>query len=581
MKRCSAILQQVYKTERGRWITGAVFAVLLYLLAVLLQPVITFYDNDDLNIAWALAGYRSGTPSFSHPFINCITAFIVSALYQAFPAVPWWYAVQTVCLVLSVMCVAACTLRICAKRGFSVLVPLVLLAVMCAGMFYYAIAQVMFTLTSTSLGMAAVAMVLAADDAEEKRAYAGYLTGSVLLLALSFLIRQSSGLCAACFWAASMLYRFVKARRAKAPACRIVITAVAACALVACLTAVNGWGRENQNAPDFMAFEDARASYMDYPHDLHYENRALYESIGWDETLQGLVDAWFYMDARINAETFQIAADGSAFANLSFSARVSYAWESAGIFLGKYPIAVYLTAILIGAFLALAGTCLYTRRYVELLAGCCMLAGAAALLGFLFYSGRMNLRAWMSIAFPAITALLLLAATGGEALAAARARKKIWGIYALSGALAVASVFCAYKIFRTVVSYDSVDTLATTRAVADYAIAHPGNVYIRDVYAANNFDALTVYPEQKPTNLIDWGGCDTKTRAREAQWRRNGYAAAPDASAFLDGNVRYICNPYDRFLPLLYAYMQGNYGVTAYAITDWIADDVAVVQFVR
>ena len=138
----------------------------------------------------------------------------------------------------------------------------------------------MFTLSSAALGMASVAMALAADEGDGKRAYAFYLYGSVVLLALSFLIRQSSGVSAACFWGAAMLYRVLASRRAKRGVGRAIVAAAVMCALIAALTYVNDWGRANQNAENFLAFENARAEYMDYPHDLYYENAPLYDGIG-------------------------------------------------------------------------------------------------------------------------------------------------------------------------------------------------------------------------------------------------------------------------------------------------------------
>ena len=578
MKRIVGALHRIYASEAGRWIAAAVLALALYLLAVVLQPVITFYDNDDLNIAWALAGYRSGLPSYAHPFINCITAFVVSALYGAFPSVPWWYAVQTGCMLLAVTCVTAATLKLAFRRRWPLLVPLMITALLCAGAYYYALSQVMFTLSSTLLGMASAAMALAAegDDPPARRRF--YWIACVLLLGLSLLIRQSSGLCAACFVFGCMAFRLLEGGRDKGRVQRVLVAAVSAVLLLAALVGVNAWGRANQNPAGFIEFENARAAYMDYPHDLQYENKPLYDAIGWDETLQGLVEAWFFMDERVNADTLSMAADGATYANLPVPMRAARAWESVGVFLGKYPIAVYLVIMIACALAALLVAFLRYRRVLPLLGGLCMAAGGAALLAFLYWQGRMNLRTHMTIAFPALMTILLFFLLSKPETDERETRRGAW-LYAACGGMALVSLFCGYKIFRTVVSYDSVDTLAETRAVAEYAMAHGDGVYIRDVYTANNFDALTVYPEEKPTNLIDWGGCDMYTRARVAQWALNGYDAPPNAQVFLDENVYYLCNPSEQYLPLFAAYMRERCGAAGYEITDTITPNVAVVRF--
>ncbi len=612
MKRANAWLNRIYAGEAGRWLLGAAVAAALYLLAATLQPVITFYDNDDLNIAWALAGYRSGAPSFSHPFINPMTAAVVSGLYALLPAVPWWYAVQTACMLLGVAVMAACTFKLCHQNGAPLFMPLVLLALICSAACYYAVSQVMFTLSSTLLGMGAVALALALQQSDPPARRRFYRIAGVALLALSLLIRQSSGLCAACFYFGALAIRLMEAhiaekplrsaaksempaetqRSARHPSARS-IPVTAACALLAVLVlaSVNGWGRANQNPAGFIEFENARAAFMDYPHDTYYENPELYESLGWDDALYGLVDAWFYMDARVNAETLSAASARSHVNAISAAERVRRGAETFAVFLGKYPIAVYLCVITLCAAAGLIAVSVLRRsHWLSLAGGCCMLLGAAALTGFLLWQGRINLRTLMTIAFPAMLALLLLAvcAYGGGRAAepAGTDGKRGLGARAVTlrcvcGALAAVSLFCGYKIFRTVVSYDSAGALEKARGIVDYARGHPEHIFIRDVYVGNNYDALTVYPDDKPINLIDWGGCDMYTRARAAQWRANGYAEGPYADVFFDDGVYYVCDPGDRYLQMLDTYLQTAWDAAGYEIVDRLPGGAAVVRFLR
>lgn len=580
MRKFCAWCKRVLHGERGRW--ALAFAVSLAALALMraLQPV-TFYDNDDLNICWALAGYRSGTPSFSHPFLNCAAAAFVSALYTLFPRVAWWLAVQTAALLVGMTAFCASLLKVCARRELSPLVPLGAFALCCLALFFYPVALVTFTLTSAVLGVGAVSLCIAADRGDAPRTFTAYLLGGAALLAGSFLIRQSAGLCACCFCFGALLYRFLTARLAadKRAAKRVLAVAGAAALLAVALTALNSFGRSALQPDGFLTFEEARASYMDYPHDAYHENPALYDSVGWDDTLAGLTDAWFYMDERVNAENLAAIVRGSAYARTSFAERLASGWRVFAVFLGKYPLAGYWCMLSLGvlALLLLAFLLGGKRAWPHAALGGALFLGAAALLAFLCAQGRMNLRTLMTVLYPwmaAGTLLTVLALPGKDA-----GRRRVFGGAALL-ALCAALSFPSYKIARTVYSYESAEQLSAARGLADYAMAHPGNVYIRDVYAANNFDATTVYPDEKPTNLMDWGGCDMYTSARAAQMEKNGLAS-PYADVFLLDNVYYVCEKDGAYLPMLADYMAGAWGAGTYEIADELPGGVAIVKFSR
>lgn len=579
-------MRRVFGGERGRWLIAALVSLAALACMRALQPA-TFYDNDDLNIAWALAGYRSGTPSFSHPFLNFLTAAFVSALYAVLPRAPWWLVVQSAGLLFGMTAFGASLLKIAADKRLPVWLPACVYGLFLAGVFFYPAVLVTFTLTSAVLGMGAVALALAVADADAIKTQRAYLGLCAALLVMSFLIRQSSGLCAACFVFAALGYRYLSARLCgdRAAAKRALVTAGALALCAALLTAANTFGRSALQPAGFLEFEEARAAYIDYPHDAYHENPALYASVGWDETLTGLADAWFFMDARIDAASLHALSEGSAFSQLGVLARLQNGVSVLVTFLGKYPIGVYLCLLCGGVLLGNVAAFLaaWRRAWPKLLLCGCLYLGAGALLGYLCYAGRMNLRTLMAVVYPllaggAATALLLLpdgAAWRKASPCPGRARRVLCGA-------AAAAVFCAmllpaYRTARTVYSYDSAEALAAARGLADYAMAHPGNVYIRDVYAANNFDAVTVYPDEKPVNLMDWGGCDMYTSARAAQMAKNGLTG-PYADVFLQDNVYYVCEKDGVYSAMLSDYMAARYGAGA-TVCDELSGGLAVIKF--
>lgn len=575
MKGLTGAVNRIYGSEKGRWALSALLCVLLVLLSRLLQTP-TFYDNDDLNIAWALAGYRSGTPSFSHPFINCITGAAVSGLYTLFPRVPWWYAVQLLAMALGVLSVFNALLRIASRRGLPVYAPILAIVLLSGGLFYYPLTLVTFTLSSTVAGCGAVAMLLALDMDDGQSVRRRYILCAMLLLIVCLLIRQSSGLALSCFFFAALFYRFLG--DGKTGRKTVLLTAAVAVASVALLTGVNGWGREHLNEPDFSAFDEARASYMDYPHDAYYENNALYEAQGWDGTLYELVNAWCYMDKRVNADSLNALSEGSAFAQMTAGERMRLGADTMGAFLGKYPLAVYWMTLLGCAFLLLLLATRFRKDgWRVLLTGGGVLLGTFALLYYLSYMGRMNLRTQMTVVYPAIVSLLLLAGTGWS-----KGERKDGGkrlpVLLCGGVIGLIMLFCGYRVFRTVVSYESAELLADAHTLTDYALAHPENVYIREVYAANNVDALTVYPAQKPTNLMDWGGCDTLTAARRDQLAINGLTGF-DADVFLQDNVYFVTTAEGPYLELLSQLMADRWQAASYQIVDTLDNGCIIVSF--
>ena len=580
LRKVCAWVDRAYGRERGRWAAAFIFSLLLLLLMRALQPV-TFYDNDDLNIAWALAGYRSGTPSFSHPFLNCITAAIVSLLYTLFPRVAWWLAVQTVGLLCGMTAFGASLTKVCFRRGLPATVPLGLFALSGAALFFYPVSLVTFTLTSSVLGLGAVSLCIAADRADAPGTFRAYLSLGAAMLAGSFLVRQSAGLCAACFYAGALVYRMADAYLAadRRAIKRVWITAGIAALAAATLTAANGVGRSALQPDGFLTFEEARASYMDYPHDSYQDDPALYTSVGWDGTLASLADAWFYMDERVDAERLNTIVEGSAFARMTFSERLRAGWQVFTEFLGKYPLAQYWCMLSIGVCAALLLAFLLSgkRAWLPAAVGVCLFIGAAFLTAFLCVQGRMNLRTLMTALYPWMAAGTLLTVLafpeGGEG------RRRTLGGAALL-MLCGAMLYPCYKIARTVYSYKSGEQLAIARGLASYVMAHPDGVYIRDVYAANSFDATSVYPEAKPTNLMDWGGCDMYSSARVAQMEKNGLTS-PYADVFLQGNVYYVCDKDGAYLPLLDEYMRSVRGASGYRVEGELAGGVLVVQFYR
>ena len=575
MKR---LLNGIYHTERGR-ILFAFGASVLILMIVLVSGRVSYYDCDDLNIAWALAGYRSGSPSFSHPFINCIMAAVVSGLYTLVPALPWWWIVQWFAVFLGMSAVFYACLAVGSRRNVPMLVPLFVSGVMTAVFYAYLVVSVTFTLSSAAVGAGAAALVLADDGGADSRQGRRCRVFGVALLVLAFLVRHSSGLAVACFYFGALAIRFAEKlllpkneRRGSRPERKkLVLNAGIAALCVLLLIGTNAWGRRALNPDGFLEFDEARGLYMDYPHDSYHENPVMYGSLGWSEALTRLVNYWFYMDERVTADTLRTAFDASAARNVPLLRKLSSVPKRLLTEAKAHPIAKYALAAAIVSVAALVALFLMSkqRRVLPFLAGLAYALGTAALLSYLVVMGRMNLRVLLTVLLPFVTCVLLICLELYDGNVAARAAGLL---------LAGAMLFPSQAIFRYVIHIKCDESIALSREVTAYVMAHPDTVFYRDTYTANNFDAYAVYPDEKPTNLMDWGGCDMYTAARTEQMQKNGITS-PYADVFLQENVRYIGTRDAECLHLLDVYMQETYQTDGYTITDELSDGIVVVSF--
>ena len=584
MKKLGDSIHRLYHSERARWLFSLLIALVLVGVAALLSTI-SYYDNDDLNIAWALAGYRTGTPSFAHPFINCLMAIVTSALYTVLPKIPWWLVLQLGAIVLGSTAVFASLLKVGARHRVPLILVLALMAALGAGLFYYGIVLVTFTLSATIAGAGATALVLSADAADEKKLRRRYLSFAVVLLAISLLVRNSSGIAAACFVLGALVYRAVEGKLSSSQPFtkQMLIFFVVSLAVTALLVGVNAYGRTAQNPEGFVAYDEARSSYMDYPHDTIAENPAAYAEAGWDGTLAAMASNWFYMDERITTDAFQTIAEKSAFASMSFGEKFARGASFMPSFFKNYPLSVYYGALVAIAYVAaLVLFALNRKRWFSLVGASAFLLGSVALIGYLLAEGRVNLRVWMTVSILTSVSIWLCALTAYDAKAEEKPRAVLGMLRAgLLGVMILASLGAGYKVFRTVVSYEdgTPDMLASSRAVTDYAVAHPENVYIRDVYAANNVDALRVYPENPPTNLIDWGGCDMNTITRAEQLAVNHLNSTWAKDLFRLDNVYYVGDQTAQYLPLMVDYMKEHCGAIGYEVVDTITGGVVAVRF--
>ena len=472
-----------------RWLLAALAAAVCMLLTHLLYNV-TFLNNDDTNIMYALAGYRSGTPYPAHRFVNVLLGLCISFLYRVLPAAPWWAIYQLAMLLLSLVIINACLLKLCERNGVPCLPAFLLLAVLYMGVFVYSVVWMTFTLTAAMLGTAATALLLSVDEPGDARgAQIASAAGAVLLLLLCFFTRNSSGYCMLCFVGAAVLYRWLCARGRMRRT--VVAAASVGAVLVAVVVAVNSLGIAYYNPAGFRAFETARGHFIDYPHATYEDDPAFFNELGWDASIYALADNLCFVDDAVNAETMEAAAAHRIGTEETLLRRIRNTLNAGILFFRGSGASEYMLVIvaLLWVFMLLC----FGRGgggRVELLMGCLVAAGAFLLCFYLCYAGRFPVRTFMLIAIPtALTeAVCTVCVYGANARRFLRIgtwkamyssntfhrRRRIYAVCA-----AVACVCLAWSLVKTQIalfSYDKSRLVQENATVEQYVISHPENV---------------------------------------------------------------------------------------------------------
>lgn len=578
MSRFFSLLKKLTSTPVRRFFTCLLLGLCLFLAGCCLSTP-TFYDNDDTNIAFALAGYLSGEPYPAHPFLNPILSAFVSFLYRILPWLPWWYLLQAAAVLISLAVVGACLFAIGEEKGLHPLISLALFFGLALGSFYYPLFLATFTLTSACLGTAAVCLLLIPK--KEDQSFTGGDLLSLLFLALAFLFRNSSGYSILCFYLGALVYRLaslILARADKKSVLSLLWLGGTALILSLCLILVYSWGEVHFNEPEFSAFEAGRGRFLDYPVDSFGENPELYQSVGWDGSLYNMVKQWFYMDERVSGETFAAILSGSS---ATGPRSPSALFQELSSFFSIRPVGQYQALIPILFLLsALLGTGFMKEGRTSLFFSLCMFLGGCALTLFLVLSGRIVLRAFQLIAIPTGASVLFLCLQALPKTSHTNKKntplpRRLLQIASLLP-LGLALVLCC-QLGRITLRYDSTELLKESQSLFAYVLEHPDTIFIRDTHVANNVDALTVYPDQKPVNLLDWGGTSAYTGAKQLQLER--FDLLPfTAEVFFREDVRLITSPDSRDYKSFVSYLESRYPGADLRLETMITEQAAVYR---
>ena len=271
---------------------------------------------------------------------------------------------------------------------------------------------------------------------------------------------------------------------------------------------------------DYLRWQQANVNAIDYG-GLSAADGDTLNVIGWTQSMKELGLNWCFLDASMSAEAFEAIPPDTSGRSLSGAMdTVRRAMtRSPGMKASMYAVAG-LCALAAGLSL-LGGR---GRRLWPFLASVGCGAGAAALIFYLAWMGRLPARAAMTVLLPANAMALWLALQAAATLwESGRAPRR--GLAAAAVLVCAAMLApCAMAAYRATYNPFGTSGESACTQLERYALANGDELIVTD---GNCCDDRALFPDWsagKPANLLlAWGGWNNHSEGYRAAFARFGY----------------------------------------------------------
>lgn len=588
-------LRDALQKDRYCWLAAAVVTGLFFAWA-LRVTVMSFMTNDDKAILRAIGRIANNGPAGITTFSRPMFCAMLAQLYRLAPGGYWyaWYhlAIVLLCCTVTGRCIHL-KLR---RRMWPVWIGFFIHGLLCAGLFLYPIAEMSFTVTPALAGSAAVALILCRDDTSGR--IGPWITDvcSILLMVLCCLQRKSTGKCLQCFWALAMGYQFLRPLAYRRPkwwksmlrtaVCAAVTVAVISSAVAVTYPAPPAEDEPAQTEQSAGGYSRSTAEYyrsqvMDYL--LNNLTDEQLEKAGLPPELSALLRTWYFMDERINTDTFinivtmygnngakaesspedETASGTPSLRDMLASATKGEEQQHTDYMAYAFAgLTVLLVLVLLRLLRGFAG-------WLETLCGLCAAGGAGILFLYLIQGNRFPLRVFLIVAIPAAVTMLLMvldvppSAAGGSPV---RRRITVW----LTGLSVLGLCICCASMVRAVPYTSSPltswDVFEDQRATESYANAHPDIHFITNFLSQQDLDPFHS-PWGYPSNMSRWGG--------------TGFTASTNrhyADYFFEDDVRLMYYQPSTLIAML-QYLSLDFGPVQAVCTDKLTKTIWVADF--
>lgn len=524
-----------------------------------------YYDlNDDVLIKDILSGVYSGTPDGHTMQLLYPLGLLLSLLYRAL-SIPVFGVFLLLCQFGSIWTIGYRTIRRCEKRREK------LLALAAQGFFWFAafgwhLVFLQYTVTAGMLAGAAIFWFLTSKG--EGRGPADFLKDNLPALALywlAFCLRSEMALLLLPLAGVAGLCKWGREKKVFAieNVCKYPVTFGAlALGLLFCLAA-DGLAYGGGDWKAFRQFFDERTELYDYQKDFidnYEENAADYEALGVTGARQALLANYnFGVDDSID-ESLLAQLKEAAIARLQSGgfwkkSAAEGLWSLRRLhWLGGQDFP-YNVVFLICGIVALGLWFVKGRKYLLWQIPLCLGTGAALWM-FLLLRDRLADRVFHPLYLgqtAVFVGLLLLEMEkdqsrkeGQTKNSAAKAGKLSAAPGHLAAGAAAVLVFC-FCLIQTPKTYASISAESVRReavnevnaAVMDYCSAHPGRLFLEDVYSTVDYSEKITVDRDKPFNYDLLGGWLVKSPLTKEKLAAFGFSTMGEAAA-AGGNVSLI-----------------------------------------
>ncbi|MFH1512389.1 MAG: hypothetical protein ABIG45_03435, partial [Bacillota bacterium] len=288
------------------WGLGILFSALLFaLLYTLYAP--QYVTNDDAVILRAFMGYEGGVPATFHLYTHTVFAWMLYGLAVLFPGVAWFSILQIALLFLSSAVIIKSFAQIASRslktrRGEWAGAATGLVFTAMFALFYTV--RITYSFTAVLCGAAAVAHLFSVDFERSGGVVPRILGGAALLLC-NYFLRQITVLPPLCFFALALVIKLMTGSRTRRVLRPVLIGAVSTALLFGLFAGVRAADISLTGAGDYLDWQRARISVLDYTNFAQETSDETLREIGWSNNLKLLAAEWFFLDDRVTADAFR------------------------------------------------------------------------------------------------------------------------------------------------------------------------------------------------------------------------------------------------------------------------------------
>ncbi len=565
------------------WIQWGLSAAISFMLItgvfLIVEPV--FMTIDDARLMYVYAGYMTGNPEANYLFSYYPLGWLISSLYCVLPGISWYAIYHFIVIGLASTIIGKVIYSTKQKRENSIMKLICFHIIVYFLFFLISTILVHFEITATLIGTAGVILLLnirLENDSIVRIVFESFI--SIVCIWMCFIQQFNSFYAICCYILVSFSYLLFKATQQK----KMKKTCVYMCIYTICCfsfvlgsKSIENYMKNTEEWKQYQSYNKYRVSFWDYEHITYEQNPEKFEEQGWSEEFYEAAENMYFMDKRFDKGILSNLFQRFSWGTESSIDKFLNTWKNSFIELFKneriailqlYTIVIFYVLILFFSVRKWEEK----KNFHEIISSTCCFGGTIVLLSYLAGRGRLPIRAWFACAIPCgiILSIILIQKIIEEGRCKT-CKENVIGVF-LALPMLIFFVQSYKEIYLTDWKYRQ-SCVGQISAIEEYAIAHPENIYIYDIWGMQNYGVFTNYGSGNvPLNLIPWGSSYVFTPVYYEQLNLNEREQLLSEDLY-DENVYYISHAQNpMYRDILLAMLNKDYASTRIEKIDNIAD---------